>query len=458
MPNLCAYAGENILFSRFYTQSSITLDSHMSLFTGLYPSTHQVINGFTDSLSTDIPQLAETLAARGYRTIWGGVTDDILLPLDKGLGRGFSEIYDMHQGSDPAEYKKLFPKLLDGTPTFIFLHSYAPHTPYLPGEGERLYEEAPEYTDIPVSVEQYKAHTRSFYEFVIADYVRRLQSATTAQSRMKNQQIVGDLRAALAINNLEKAREIVDSLPQFEQYDLRMTWYWGKINNQDKRMVSYLKGLYDEKLFHTDGDIFELLAFLRKPEVKRKTIVIFFSDNGEAFMEHGYFDHGWNIYNEETHTPLIVSVPKAMRGVYHELVQMVDIYPTLLSLVGIAQKQPVDGRSFLPIIMGKGEQHVGDTYLVGQHRKDAITSIRNNRWKLYKNNMPDKKYTELFDLLTDPHEQRNILGEHPSVALHLDSALEHILNKSPRYASESGEFPAWIDDEKRKELINEGYF
>lgn len=457
MPNLCAYAKENILFSRFYTQSSITLDSHMSLFTGLYPSTHQVIRGFTDSLSTDIPQLAQQLANRGYRTIWGGVTDDILLPLDKGLGRGFKEVYDI-EGSDPAGYTPLLPKLLDGTPTFIFLHSYAPHAPYLPGEGPRLFEEAPPYTDITTSIEQYSAHNRQFYEFVIADYARRLQSAATVQSRIKNQQVAGDLRTALVTNDLDKAREIVNNLPWYESYDLRMSWYWGKINNQDAGVVSYIKGLYDEKLFHTDTDISELLIFLRRPEVKRKTIVIFFSDNGEAFMEHGYLDHGWSIYNEETHAPLIMSVPKALQGVYHELVQMVDIYPTLLSLVGISQKEQVDGTSFAPIIFGYGAQHVGDTYLIGQHRKDSIVSIRNNRWKMYKNNMPNKRYIELFDLLTDPQEQHNILGMRPDVARLLDSALELTLSKSPHYASVSGEFPSWIDEEKRKELIEEGYF
>lgn len=457
MPNLCAYAKENILFSRFYTKSSITLDSHMSLFTGLYPSTHHVVRGFTDSLSADIPLLAQQLANRGYRTIWGGVTDDILLPLDKGLGRGFTEVYDI-EGSDPAHYTPLLPKLLDGTPTFIFLHSYVPHAPYLPGSGPRLFGEAPPYTNISISVDEYRAHNRPFYEFVIADYTRRLQSATTPQSRAKNQQIAVALRAALVANNLEKAREVVDSLPSYESYDLRMSWYWGKVNNQDPDVVAYMKGLYDEKLFHADSDISELLAFLRRPEVKRKTITIFFSDNGEAFMEHGNLDHGWSIYNEETHAPLIMSVPRALQGVYHELVQMVDIYPTLLSLVGVSQKEPVDGTSFAPVIMGDGAQHVGDTYLIGQHRKDAIVSIRNNRWKMYKNNMPHKKYVELFDLLKDPQEQQNILGERLDVARLLDSVLEFKLSKSPKYASVSGEFPLWIDEEKRKELIDEGYF
>jgi len=77
---------------------------------------------------------------------------------------------------------------------------------------------------------------------------------------------------------------------------------------------------------------------------------------------------------------------------------------------------------------------------------------------MYKNNALNKQYTELYDLMTDPWEQQNVLGKHQDIAVRLDEALSRIMNASPVYASVSGEFPAWLDESKRRELIEEGYF
>src|SRR5262249_39099756 len=134
------------------------------------------------------------------------------------------------------------------------------------------------------------------------------------------------------------------------------------------------------------------------------------------------------------------------------------LFPTILDAVGIRWNKPIEGRSLLPVLSGVPDTSVGDRYLVGQHRGTEITSIRNRRWKLYKNNTDTAKYLELYDLLTDPWEQKNILGKHLDIARHLNDELSAILSASPKYASVSGEFPGWIDSEKRQELIDEGYF
>jgi len=456
-PNLCAYAKKNALFTRFYSQSSVTLDSHMSIFTGLYPSTHHVVEAFKDSLNPSISTLTQALAASGYRTIWAGSTEDILLPLDKGLGRGFSEIYHMN-GADPRMYEPLLSKLTDGPPTFIFFHSYSPHSPYLPGEGPRQYVEAPKGTNIPVTAEDFWAHDRTFYVFMLSEFEKRLGNSETEQSIVRNTEVVRKLRAALQERDMTLAQAVFDALPLFEQYDLSITWYYRNADPKNPEILTYLEGLYDEQLGNVDKNISAMLDFLSKPEIKRKTIVIFLSDNGEEFMEHGFVDHGWSIYSVETHVPGIIAAPKTQPGIYHELSQTVDLYPTVLDLVGIKPLAPFEGRSLRPILEGRGEQHVGDTYVVGQHRADITVSIRNNRWKMYKNNALNKQYTELYDLMTDPWEQQNVLGKHQDIAVRLDEALSRIMNASPVYASVSGEFPAWLDESKRRELIEEGYF
>jgi arylsulfatase A-like enzyme len=457
-PNLCRYAAGNQRFTNFYTQTPFTLDSHMSIFTGLYPSTHHVIEALKDSLNPKIPILAETLRNNGYQTVWAGITDDINLPLDLGMGRGFDEFYQMDGNDDTwsQQYEKLLPKFLGKTPTFMFLHTYGVHSPYLVGRGPYKFL-SQVHPDIPVTKKEFYATSREYYAFVLAEFVDRLRSSNTPESKERNEAIVKKLREALGRNDLAKAEEITWSFPSYENYSLYMSWYYLQIKKQDPQMLDYLKTLYDERIYQVDQQLIPLLTFLNRPEVKKRTIVIFLSDNGEEFMEHGFLDHGWNIYNTATHTPLIFAVPGMQQAVHHELVQAIDIVPTLLDIVGIFPEGPLEGQSLLPLMEGKGLSYVGDRYLIGQYSGSDIVSIRNSRWKMYKNTRP-KEYVELYDLMTDPLEQHNVLGEHLEVARLLDAALTRELGRAPRYEPVSAEFPRWLDENKRNSLRNAGYF
>ncbi len=459
-PNLCAFAKKNILFSRFFTQTSFTLDSHMSIFTGLYPSTHHVIEALKDSLNPDIPTFTNVLKNNGYRAVWAGITDDINLPLDKGLERGFTEFHhiDGTLPDWPAKYKELLPLFRGDKPTFMFLHTYAPHAPYLPGKGPWKFTNTRMFPFIPVTQDEFHVSTIPFYRYVITQFQQRLIGSDTAESSGRNSRIVSQLGTFVANGDLKQAEELFWTLPLYEQYYLHISWYWALVDKGDPEMVTYIKSLYDERLYQVDADMKALLDFVSLPEVKRKTIVIILSDNGEEIMEHGEFEHAWNIYNTAVHAPFIMAVPRVQNGVFHELIQAIDIYPTLLNLVGIRPTAPLEGQSAVPVLEGRGEQQVGQRYLIGEHRGDAIVSIRNNRWKMYKNNSEDRHYVELFDLMKDPLEQNNVLGTHLDIAGKLDDALENILRASPKYASVSGEFPDWLDTEKRKKLINDGYF
>ncbi len=459
-PNLCSFADKNILFSRFYTQSSFTLDSHMSIFTGLYPSTHHVLEALKDKLNPDIPSFVSLLRNNGYRTVWAGGMDDVNLPLDKGIEQGFTEFHqiDGTLPNWPAKYEKLLPLFLGTKPTFMFLHTYAPHSPYLPGEGPWQFTKARTFPIVPVTAEEFHVNTLPFYVYALTEFQKRLALSLTPESVQRNKRIVSELQSAVTHGDLTKAQRVFWTFPMYEQYDLYIGWYWRIVDKGNPEMIAYMQGMYDERLFQVDRDMKALLDFVNRPEIKRKTIVIIFSDNGEDLLEHGEFDHGWNIYNTSTHAPFIMSVPRVATGVFHELIQAVDIYPTLLALVGIPQISPVEGLSMVPVLQGRGEQFVGERYLIGQHRGNQITSIRNNRWKMYKNNSLVKRYVELYDLMTDPLEQNNILGNHLDIAGRLDNALTRILSASPKYASVSAEFPVWVDDEKRQEIINSGYF
>ncbi len=459
-PNLCAYAKKNMMFTQFYTQTSFTLDSHASIFTGLYPTTHHMIEALRDSLNPAIPMLAEVLQRKGYETVWAGGLDDVNLPLDRGFSRGFNTILsvDGSKSSWSDEYKNILPVLESETPAFIFFHSYAPHAPYLPGKDAWHFSKR-KFPWIPVSADEFYTSSYDFYAYVLSSYQMRLTSSVSPQSYERNIRMVQAFSQALQHEDYTSADELFWALPMYEQYDMQMGWYWKKIGPTNPEVISYMKDIYDERIYQMDQYIEDMLNYLDRPQIQRKTIVIILSDNGEDFGEHGEFDHGWNIYNSGTHAPFIVSVPRMKAGVYRDLVQAVDVFPTLLDLIGINRTAiPLEGESLLSILRGKGASHVGERYLISQHRGTDVTAIRSTRWKMYKNNTPERGFIELYDLMTDPDEQRDVLGKHMDIARQLDTVLTHTLSASPKYASVSGAFPDWLDEEKRKTLMNEGYF
>lgn len=460
-PNLCAFAKENILFLNFYSHSSFTLDSHMSIFTGLYPNTHHVLRALSDSLNPEIPTIAEILRNRGYTTIWAGITNDINLPIDRGMASGFSEIHELvPSGQDwQRGYEELLPELSGSRPVFMFLHTYAAHAPYLPGAGPRVYDRS-NFPSIPVKEEDYFSHSPSFYQYVIGEFRRRMGLVgNTLESNKRLWELSQRIEDALQAGNLSQAESVMGGLPWYESYDLYIDWYYRhSVDRTNPRMVAYLRSLYDERIRMLDQELKPLFNAIQSPEIRRKTIVMFTADHGEEFMEHGELDHDANIYNTTTHVPFILSIPKIPSGVRRELSQSVDILPTLLDLVGIRRTKPVEGISLRPLLEGGALSLPGQRHLIGQHRGDAIVSIRNDRWKMYKNNTPEARFVELYDLLTDPSERYNVLGKHLDIARQLDTVLTGILDASPKYASVSGEFPVWVDEEKRKHLIEEGYF
>ncbi len=458
-PNLCAFAGQNIQFNRLYSESSNTLDGHMSIFTGLYPSTHHVINELTDALNPNIKTLTETLAGHGYKTIYAGTTGDPNLPIKLGLGRGFTEIHPM-QSLQPGwkeDYMRLLPELTGTKPAFIFLHTYAVHDPYVAGHGPRLYVPG-SIQGLPMTLDEFSPTSIEFYQFVLSDYRIRLAASDTSDSVARSQAIVSGLQDAIATGNIKSGKAIFDSFPSYEQYKYHDGWYWHLIDKHNPGDVAYIRGLYDERLHSLDANLKPLLEFVSRPEIKRKTIIIFVADHGEEFMEHRHMLHTNNIYNTVTHVPFIMAAPRIPSGQINALVQNIDLYPTILALTGIQSPGAVEGNSILPILLGDRSQK-GDPYVISEHRNDFVRSIQDGSWKLYVNKLENGTIThELYNLVVDPAEQHNVLTMHPDIQSRLTKALKTILSRSPVYKPINNEFPDWIDQKTRDELSTEGYF
>ena len=407
-PNLCAFAEKNLLFLNSYSQSPTTLNSHMSIFTSLYPSTHNMVNVLKDDrLNEKYITLTQMLRDNGYETIYHGSLTDIHLPLNRGLERGFHIIEgDSDIGTWPSAYNKFLSSVRKNKPTFLFLHTYAVHAPYLTGHGNHAFAKSNEYPNIPLTPDEYYSKNTPDYKF-LADLVlqhkfildKDVEKSRQIAIRLKNE------------NDPVKATAIFNSLTPAIKIVALSTWQTSRIDLTDKNQIEYLRSLYDEKILSLDRSLSELFNLLKDPKIAKNTIVLITSDHGEEFMEHEYLYHGYNLYETSIRVPLIVSIPGTKAKRIDEMVQGIDIYPTVLSLIGIHPQSYLEGIDITGIITGK-KNATKNTVLRSEYINGIGLQMGDYRYYYDKNsNNPS-----LYNTKNDSFEQNNIIFKNPEVA------------------------------------------
>ena len=367
-PNIDKLANEGILFKNAFSQAPISLPSHMSIFTSLYPATHGVNNPQKDKLSNSIKTLPEILKTNGYKTAWFGPLNHDQLNLSIGFGRGFDEFYPDLYG--PNEQNQAYDWIDNNyrNKFFIFLHTYRLHDPYLvPLPFDKLYDT------------EYKG------------------------------KIIGD-------NNefFEKYYETVS--PVYDYGKIR-AFYWQYANTSDKDDVNHLIALYDTLITCcVDTFIGKLMSKIQEHEINDRTIIILTSDHGEAFGEHGEFLH-ITLHNEVLHVPLIIKIPNSNGKVIESQVQSIDIMPTILDISGITTQYDIQGTSLIPLMRNKTK--IINEYTYGYWH--TMSSVRSDKWKLIKYS---NGKLELYDIKTDQEEQVNVAERYPNVVNEMKNKLE----------------------------------
>jgi arylsulfatase A-like enzyme len=116
---------------------------------------------------------------------------------------------------------------------------------------------------------------------------------------------------------------------------------------------SSISDLYDNSLRRTDWVLSTLYDYLVHLGLEKKTIIVLLSDHGEAFGERGFEGHAREVFPETTETPLILSLPFALPEpvVVRTRTDNLDVWPTLLALLGLPDQGAIDGRSRVPEIL-----------------------------------------------------------------------------------------------------------
>ncbi len=125
------------------------------------------------------------------------------------------------------------------------------------------------------------------------------------------------------------------------------------VSTLDGDDAKFLLALYNQKVREADQRLGSFLAEVRASGLLDRTVVILMSDHGDEFMEHGGFDHGGTLYDEQLHVVMMMRLPgDARRHDVNDVVRTVDLFPTLFDMLGLATPAGVDGTSLLPILRG----------------------------------------------------------------------------------------------------------
>jgi arylsulfatase A-like enzyme len=193
--------------------------------------------------------------------------------------------------------------------------------------------------------------------------------------------------------------------------------------------------LYDGEIAFADAALGTLLERLDREDLAARTLVVVLGDHGEGLGEHGHAQHGLFVYEEAVRVPWVMrwtgrlAAGRRIRGP----VELVDLLPTVLELLGLEVPAGVQGQSLVPALRGEPLQPERPVFFQ-RRRFDSPNAgaatpvrgekfgVRRGRWKYIE--APAEATRELYDLAADPDELENLVDRFPEEAAALAALLE----------------------------------
>jgi arylsulfatase A-like enzyme len=484
-PNLDSFAQEGALFEKAISPAQWTIPSHASMFTGLYPSAHQVTQS-NHSLSPDRPHIAELLQDSGYQTV-GFCNNPLVGVIDNGFKRGFDCFYN-YGGAIPS-----MPK----------------HSTTLPWPANRLLEAYTQFLrKISYPIQNFFSRSDLAFRISLNALLTPLWSKA-ANFKGQNARSVNDLGRWL------RAREKnEDDKPLFLFVNLMEThlpfWPPGEFvdqvapymrTNQEARSIirrwnreayrwaaplaepldelesRVLSDMYDAEVAYQDDYLGPLFDTLKQRNNAENTLTIIVSDHGEGLGEHSHFGHAFVAYQELVHVPLIlhwpaeikkdvsVKSPVSTRRIYHTILELAGIEmdeynaaegieaSTLSLLESINGHDPENNTAFAevypPINFAKAVQHRQPELLERFRSLATRRAVIKESAKLIE---VSGNSDEMFDIDADPLEMTNLIGEQPEITHALESELESH-SQVVKAQSEMMEAGSTLDLEADEQLV-----
>ena len=214
---------------------------------------------------------------------------------------------------------------------------------------------------------------------------------------------------------------------------------------------------YVGEIAYTDSQLARLWQYLEEENLIENTILIFASDHGESLGAHKENAHGFFIYQEAVHVPLIIVTPfETLFGSSRStVVSLVDILPTMLEMANISIPSLAQGKSLQPLFFKDREDPeafaYSETYYPRFHYGwSELTSIQNSRYKLIV-----APRLELYDLEIDPQESANLLDVEPREVRRLKDIIDVFMEETEKNALKLDY--SQMDEDSRQKLAALGY-
>jgi arylsulfatase A-like enzyme len=406
-PRIDALAADGVRYDEMTAQASWTKPSFATIFTSLYPSSHTA-TGKSHRLPQAVITLAEVLAASGYHT--GGFADNPSISATFGFDQGFADyVYlapdHLFAGNEAASQTALYQSLRRiwamGTSDQVY--------------PQRFYQEASTVNRHALDWLEANKGTR-FFLFL----------------------------------------HYMDPHDPYFEHPYNGTGYARASNqNPDPSLAPTFSQLYDGEVGYLDEHLGQLFDWLKAEKLYNDTLIILTGDHGEEFQEHGGWWHGQTLYQEQIAVPLIIKYPgDAQAGsAVADLVRSLDIAPTILDVAGLPAPEAMMGRS-----LWSDTEPPAYAFAEEDHEGNVLHALRSATHKLILANAgnPRGLPTEaLFDLVTDPGEQQDLLSTQPEQAQTLRQTLRQIVTLALEQAVE-GEVGS-VDASVQEKLRDLGY-
>lgn len=233
-------------------------------------------------------------------------------------------------------------------------------------------------------------------------------------------------------------------------YRLQQYYLYTQDKHQKQNWDEFMLSQYDGEIAYWDHELGSFFSFLKEQGLYDSSLIIVTSDHGELFGENDfYLHHNCPMYEGLINIPLIIKFPFSKRvGRVSNIINLTDLYPTVLSICGLSIPEHISGRAF----GDPGSSHVAELYsffdYFGEHR-----TIYDGKYKFLEYTVAGgqdaKRKNELFNLLQDPLEKENLAQQRPDIVLNMKKKLLAWRDKHKKVETESAD----TKEELPKELI-----
>lgn len=431
-PVLDALAAEGTVYEDMIAQASWTVPSHASLFTGLYPKTHGCDYGEHRWLDDGFVTLAEMLGVLGYQTVSLSANHYLA---QSNLLQGFE--YRLEPWSELREADLYYWTSRAGLPT-----PWADH-----------------------GAQNVTRLTREWFQTRYAPGRPVLLFVNLMESHWP-----------LYPPAAWRARHLPAGVGFLEATRTSSRFYgpkWHAGQRHTDQAAETIRHLYKGSVAYQDFALGRLMDLLRERMDWDNTLVIVTADHGENLGEGQRWDHVFALNDALIHVPFVVRYPPkfpAGRRIAGQC-ELVDVVPTVFDMLGApCPVGELPGASALPerfqakpYALAQVSPYYGHLERLAEvtgFQRDTteflaeLRTVRNGRYKYVWSSRGDHR---LYDLQSDPWEERNVAASLESVASGLADVLESRFRELPQYVPRPISSSAGLDEEALKRLRSLGY-